>query len=424
MLRVNLDGVVNEAAATYLERAVEAAERGPCNVVLVVIDTPGGALEATRSIAKAFLGATVPVVSFVYPSGARAGSAGLFVSEAAHVAAMAPGTNIGAAHPVTITGQDPEQAGGKQLAQKIENDAAAFARAIGERRGRNVEWLEKAVTASAAITAQEAVDLRVIDLVASSVPDLLKKLDGRSVSVAGDEVRLETSGVSVVSFERTVRERVLSVLGHPNVAYALLMLGALGLMFEFYHPGLLVPAGVGLFSLLLAAIGLNMLPVHLGAIALLAVAVALFVAEMYLTSFGLLTAAGIVALLLGSSLLIDRTSPEFFAEPSVRVSWGLVVPLGLVMAGLAGMFAWQAARLRRVPPRTGSEGLIGERAEAATSIDNRQGWVRVHGERWRAQSSKVVAEGSTVRVVARRGLTLLVEPEPAADLPLRGAPER
>ncbi len=404
VLRAELAGVISAGAASYLGDAVAAAEREGCQALLVVLDTPGGQLDATREVARAFLGADVPVVVYVAPSGARAGSAGVFVTMAAHVAAMAPGTNIGAAHPITAGGEDPEEAGGEHLARKIENDTAAFARAIAQRRGRNAEWAEAAVRRSISATAAEAVEAGVVDLVASSEAELLSVLSGKTVQ----GVTIATRGAPIVSFEPTIQQKALSILGDPNVAYVLLIAGFLGLVFELYQPGLIVPGAVGLFCLLLAGIGLNALPVQIGGIVLVAIAVALFVAELYVASYGLLTLGGVAALVIGSALLIDTHDPEFFAEPSVRVSWALIVPLASVLGLAAGLLAWNAGRLRHRRPSTGREGLVGERGRAEGGVGPGGGHVRIHGERWNAVSRVPVGDGEPVEVVGVEDLRLRV----------------
>ena len=421
VVRASLDGVVNTGTADYLAGAVDDATRSQCTAVLVVLDTPGGSLDATRAIVRTFLSSPVPVVVYVAPGGARAGSAGAFITMAAHVAAMAPGANIGASHPVVGMGKDPEEAGGKHIAEKVENDAAAFARAIAEQRGRNVEWAEAAVRESVSATAGEAKDAGVIDLIAASEAELLAAIDGRVVTVAGDrEVRLRTAGAAVQPFDMTIRQRALAVLGDPNLAYLLLMMGFLGILIEFSNPGLVIPGVVGAFALLLAAIGLNALPVSIGAVVLLVAAVVMFVAEVYVVSHGMLTIGGIACLLLGSALLLDRSDPDFFADPSVGVSVWAVAPVSLVLAFAAVLLAWYAARSRKRVSSTGSEGLLGEDALAVTGVTRDAGWVRAHGERWQARSDTPIAPGARARILEVRGLTLRVRPVDQTDDPAGG----
>lgn len=410
MLTADLEGVVNAGTAGYLESAVEAAE-GRCDALLVRIDTPGGMLEETRRIVRAFLGAEVPIVTYVGPSGARAGSAGVFITMAGHVAAMAPGTNIGAAHPVTGQGKDPEEAGGEHMAKKVENDTAAFARSIAEQRGRNAEWAEKAVRESVSITASEALEQKVIDHVAESDRALLRALDGTTVTIGGEERALGLAEARLEPFDMTISQRALTILGHPTLAYILLMIGALGIMIEVYNPGLIIPGAIGGFALLLAAIGLNALPVNVGAIILVVLALALFVTEAFTPTFGLLTAGGLASLLVGAALLVDESDPDFFVEPSVRVSWGAVVPLALVIAGAAFALAWNAARYQRQRSPTGREGLEGERGKVVETVGPDGGAVQVHGERWNAHAAREIPPGTFVRVLAVDGLRLEVKEE-------------
>jgi membrane-bound serine protease (ClpP class) len=410
VLEAQLGGVVNAGMAEYAEAAVAEAERRRCQALLVVIDTPGGVLTDTRRIVRAFLGARLPVITYVAPSGAHAGSAGVFLTMAGHIAAMAPGTNMGAAHPVTGTGGDPEEAGGKHMADKVVEDTAAFARSIAEQRGRNAEWAEKAVRESASITAGQAVEMNVVDHMVDSRRALLGKVDGAEVTVEGSPVRLATADARIETLSMTLRQRALSVLGHPSLAYLMLMIGMLGIMVEIYNPGLIVPGAVGAFCLLLAAIGLNALPVNVGAVVLILIAMGLFIAEVFTAGFGLLTLGGLVSLVLGAMLLIDGTDPDFFAEPSVDVSWGVVLPMAVVMAGSAGLLAWNLRRVQRRRSPTGKEGLVGARGQAVDEVGPEGGHVSVQGERWQAVSDAPIARGTGVRVVSVDGLRIKVEP--------------
>lgn len=408
VVAAELHGVVNEGTGSYLIDALDEAERGRC-VLLVRLDTPGGTLEATRRIVGAFLGARAPIVVHVAPAAARAGSAGVFVAMSAHVLAMAPGSNIGAAHPVTIGGGDPEEQGGEQLARKIENDTAAMARAIAAQRGRNAEWAEAAVRESTSATASEAQRLDVIDLVVASERALLGGIDGREIEVAGGElVTLRTASAEVRAHPMTIRQRAQAFLGDPTLAYALLMIGMLALVLELYSPGFGVAGGIGVLALLLAAIGLDLLPVTAGGIALVAIALGLFVAEVYVTSYGLLALGGVACLLGGAALLIDRSDPGFFADPSVQVSWGVVIPLAVVLGAATVLLGLSIKRVRARREATGAEGIIGEHGVALTPIDARGGHAWVHGERWAAVSGAPLAAGSALRVVALEGLTLSV----------------
>jgi membrane-bound serine protease (ClpP class) len=418
VVSAELDGIVNRGTASYLGAAIQRAEEQGCSAVIVRIDTPGGVLDPTRDIVRMFLGAKVPVLALVAPSGARAGSAGMFITIAAHIAAMAPGSNIGAAHPVLGGGKDPDTAG-KELAKKVENDAAAMARAIAEQRGRNVEWAEAAVRESASITASEALEKKVIDLLASNRAELLEAVHGRTVRVANRDVTLATRGATVEVFKMTIQQRALRTLGHPNIAYFLMMIGMLGLMFEFYNPGMLIPAGIGLFCLLLAAIGLDILPVNVGGIVLIALAVGLFIAEVFVTSYGLLSAGGVASLLLGTALLLDRSDPDFWTDANVSISWGLVIPLTALLASASGLLAYRARTNERRPVSTGREGLIGALGRSLGPIGPDAGSVFVKGERWRAVSDTRIAPDERVRVIGVKGLLLTVEAAPEVNEPLK-----
>ena len=415
ILEVHLAGIVNAGSGAHLRDAIAAAERQRCDAVLMVVDTPGGMLDETRDIVSSMLTARVPILVHVAPAGARAGSAGAFIAMAAHVVAMAPGSTIGAAHPVVGMGSDPEQAGGKHMAAKVENDTAAFARSIAEQRGRNLQWAELAVRESASATAREALELGVIDHVVGTTSELLAAVDGTVVKLDGRELTLSLGQSALVPFEPTIQQRALEVLGDPNLAYALLMLGILGLVVEVQNPGLIFPGATGAFCLLLAAIGLNLLPVNLGAIALLAVAAGLLVLEMYVTSFGLLTAAALGCLLLGSSLLIDEADPRFFADADVRLGWGAVLPLALLLCGGSLALATTAARLRGKRAPAGAEGLLGELGETLEAVAPDAGAVRIHGERWNARAEVPIAAGTRVRVVGVDGLELRVTEASMAD---------
>jgi membrane-bound serine protease (ClpP class) len=411
VLRAELVGIVNPGTAAYLGSALEAAAEKGCGALLVRLDTPGGLLDATRGIVQRFLEAPVPVIVHVAPAGARAGSAGVFITLAAHVAAMAPGSNIGAAHPVTGTGGDPEDAGGEELARKIENDTAALARAIAERRQRNVAWAEDAVRKSVSATAREARDDHVIDLLVRDEGALLEQVHGRLVEVRGEEVAIRTEGAPVVEHPMTISQRARMILGDPSVTYALLSLGFLALLLELYNPGMLVPGALGVLCLLLGGIGLEVLPVNLGAVLLLAVAIGLLIAELYVTSFGLLALAGVGCLALGAALLIDRSDPGYLVDPSFGISWLTILPLAAVVGLAAVALGFQAAKEQRKRSSTGAEGLEGAEGVVADAIPaSGEGWVRIHGERWRARADAAVSPGTPIRVRRVVGLVLEVEP--------------
>lgn len=408
VVRAELDGVVTSGTADYLEEAI-AAGAGRCEAVLIVIDTPGGALEATRRIVQLVLSAPLPVITYVSPSGARAGSAGMFIVVAGHVAAMAPGSNIGAAHPVLGMGRDPDEAG-QEMARKIENDTAAFARAVAQQRGRNADWAERAVRESLSATATEAVDLGVVERVAASEAALIEALDGQVISLAGGEAKLSLRDAVVVDHAMSFTQRARSIVSNPTLVFILLMIGALGVVMEISSPGLIVPGALGALALILAAIGLDLMPINVGGVVLILVGIGLLIAEIFITSYGALGLGGFLLLVLGSVFLVDRADPDFFADPSFRLSWGAVVPLAAVVAASAATLGLRGRRVRHQRQVTGAESLIGASAVAASAIGPDRGAVRVAGERWRAISRRPIARGQRVSVVDLNGLELVVEP--------------
>jgi membrane-bound serine protease (ClpP class) len=409
VLRCEVTGTVDPGSAHYLAACVQEAESRDAQALLVRLDTPGGALESTREIVRAFLGARVPVVVWVGPSGARAGSAGVFVTLAANVAAMAPGTNIGAAHPVAgPSGDDPERAGGKEMARKVENDAVAFVEAIARQRGRNAEWAASAVRESASVAADDAVRLKVVDLVAESEAALLNAIHGRSVTTASGARTLQTAEVSVVYHPPGLQDRVVHWLANPALAYVLFLVGVLGLAAELANPGLIVPGLVGVVCLILALVALASLPVRAGAVALMVLGVAFLVAELFL-GHGALAIVGVILVGLGGVLLVDKFDLDWFVEPSFRIPLRLVVPTAVALGGLAAFGVYRAAQARQMSQRGGDVGMVGELGRALSEVGPAGGEVFVHGEIWRARSRSTFPQGAKVVVRAVDGLVLEVE---------------
>lgn len=414
------DGIIHPIAAEFFDDLVSRAESTGAVAAVLVLRTPGGLLDSTRTIVTRMLAARMPVVVFVSPSGARAASAGFLITLAADVAVMSPGTHIGAATPVSAGGTGGEQQpGGETMAQKATADAAAYARTLADARKRNAELAAKAVTEAAAFTEREALDASppLIDFIASDLDDLLRQLDGREVRrFDGAMVTLETTGATIDRLETTWRQTVLGAIAHPQVAYLLLTLGMLGLVVEFWNPGAVVPGVVGGLCLLLAFFAFQVVPINLSGLLLLAFGIALLGAELLVPSFGVLGVGGIIALLVGS-LMITRE------VPGVTVSWGVIVPVvvaaALIMLGL-GRLALKAHRVRTA---TGAEGLIGERGRALSPVGPVEpGQVSVHGEIWRAISRVPLPAGAGLRVTGMDGLTLHVEAlERTSDTP-GGAP--
>jgi len=378
--------------------SIRRAEEAKDVAVIFQLDTPGGLVDSTREIVKALLNANVPTVVYVAPSGARAASAGTFITMAGHIAAMAPGTNIGAAHPVSGEGKDIEG----DMRQKAENDLAAFARSIAEKRRRNAEWAEKAVRESVAVTEVEAREQRVIDMIAADIPDLVKQLDGRQVTLVQGTVTLHTEGATVRMQQMTWRQRLLAALSHPQIALMLLSLGSIGLLVELYNPGLIFPGVVGALALLLAFYSLQTLPVNYTGLLLIGLGMVMFILEIKVTSFGMLILGGIVAMSLGALMLID--SPEEY----LRIPVSTIV---LVVGTTAGLFLFVVgAAVRSVgrKPVSGREGMLGAIGMVRGRIEP-TGTVFVHGTLWSARSASPIEVGEIVRVIGIEGMRLTVE---------------
>jgi membrane-bound serine protease (ClpP class) len=409
VLGCRLEGTVDPGSAEYLvECAREAHARG-AQALLVELDTPGGSLESTRQIVGAFLQSEVPILVWVGPDGARAGSAGVFITLASNLAGMAQGTNIGAAHPVVGPGgQDPEQAGGSEMARKVENDTVAFARAIAEQRGRNADWAESAVRESASVTAARAVELKIVELIAPSRTAFLEQASGRTVKVGERTVTLNTAGATIEELTPSLRQRVVHWLANPTLAYLLFLAGILGIFMELSNPGLIVPGLVGLISLVLALIAMSALPIQAGAIALLVVGVGLIIAEFFAGN-GLLAATGVLLVGLAGVLLVDRFDPEWFVEPSFRVPLAFLIPSTAVLGGLAAYVVLRAAEGRKRPQLGGDVGMVGEAGLALTEIGPEGGQAFVHGEVWSARSDHPIAPQKPVRVRRIDGLILRVD---------------
>ena len=413
VLSLTVKDVITGGTAEYLAAGIERARAEGFAAVIVTLDTPGGALDATREIVQGLLASPVPVLVWVGPGGARAGSAGVFLTLAADVAAMHPTSNIGAAHPVTGDGRDVEESGGKDMARKVENDTAAFARTVAEARGRNATWAEAAVRESVSITAAEAVKQDVVDLTADTLEEAIRKADGRTVRAAGGAARkLALGGAVVVPHAQTIRQRVLSFLANPNVVALLMLLGTLGIAIEFYHPGLIFPGAVGVFSLFLAFLGMRVVPVNVGAALLIVIGVALLVAEAYLPTHGLAGVGGAACILLGTLFFVDEASPDYHFDPgALTISPWIVWPTPLAMAAVLLFLGWKVAEVRRRPLALGAPALVGAPAEALSEIGPLAGEVFLHGEYWQARSVAPIPAGARVRVTAVDGLVVTVVAE-------------
>ena len=405
VLSAEIDGIIHPVAAQYVQRTIERGEREGATLIVFTLRTPGGLVDSTRDINNAIIKSRVPVVVFVGPSGNRAASAGFLITIAADVAAMAPGTHIGAAHPVAGGGEKIDET----LAKKMTSDVAGYARTLATQRHRNVELVEKAVTESRSFTEQEAIGAKpaLVDLIANDVPDLLRQLDGRTVTRFDGHVEtLRTQHARVEDVPMTWSQRALSTLAHPQIAYLLLTLGMLGLTVEFWSPGAIFPGVAGGICLLLAFFAFQVLPVSYAGIALIFFGIVLLILEIKVTSFGALAVGGIVSLLLGSMMLIDSPAPEL--QLGLRFILPVVGSLSALILVLVGLGV-QAQRSR---PSTGIEGMIGKAGRALTSIEpGGVGRVQAHGELWTATANEPVAAGQTVTVTAITGLLLTVRPE-------------
>jgi membrane-bound serine protease (ClpP class) len=402
------DGIIHPIAAEFLDETIAGADTSGAAVIVFVLRTPGGLLESTRTMVSRMIAARAPVVVFVAPSGARAASAGFIIALAADVAAMAPGTHLGAAHPVSGSGEQVNET----ITKKATEDAAAYARTLAEARGRNVALAGEAVTASRAFTDREALSASppLVDIVARDVDDLLRQLDGRTIArFDGRTVTLETSGIAIERTEMTRRQQFLSAIAHPQIAYLLLTLGMLGLTVELWNPGAILPGVAGALCLLLAFFAFQILPVNTIGLLLIVFGLALLILELKVPSFGVLGVGGTASLLIGSVMITREV-------PGVRVGLGIIVPAVLALAGIVLVLGRLALAAHRTPAVTGAEGLIGARGRALTALGPGEDvHITVHGEIWRATSSVPLTPGHAVRVTALAGLTLAVEPvDPAA----------
>jgi len=409
VLKVVVNDTIQPVTEEYIARALDEARRKNDQAVLIEINTPGGLVDSTRKIIEKITASSVPVVIYVTPGGSRAASAGFFILESADIAAMAPGTNTGAAHPVVLGGGKMDDV----MKEKMENDAAALMRSVAGKRGRNVEVAESAVRASKSFTEQEALSQHLIDYVASSQDDLFRQMDGKSFKrFNGQSESLKLNGKSIATFEMTLKERILAYLMDPNVAFILLAVGALALYTEFNHPGAVVPGTVGVVFILLAVFALNLLPTRFAALVLIVAAFALFALEAKFATHGVLTTGGITLLTLGGLLLVDSPIPEMRVH--LLTALAVSIPLGVITAFLMTI-AFKARRNKIV---TGEQGLLGETGVAHTALSP-TGKVFVHGELWDAVSTAPVSAGQLVTVRHVDGLTLQVEPLPAVQSPPR-----
>ena len=399
VLRLNINDTIHPISDEFIGRAIDRAQREHDDAVIIELTTPGGLLDSTRSIVEKIMTSRVPVIVYVAPAGSRAASAGFFILESADVAAMAPGTNTGAAHPVLL-GEKMDEI----MKTKMENDAAAFMRTIANKRGRNVAVAESAVRESKSFTEQEALQQKLIDVIAPNEQSLLRAIDGRTFKrYDGSNVTLHVANAQINTIEMTVRQRLMSALMDPNIAFLLLVLGGLAIFAEFNHPGAVVPGVVGVIAIVLALFALNFLPTRFAALALLLVAFALFALEAKFASHGVLAIGGIVSMIIGALFLVDGPIPQM--RVNIVTATAASIPIGLIAVFLTTL----VLRARRGKVATGSEGMIGQIGIARTPV-GADGKVFVHGELWNAVASNAIAEGARVRVAGINGLHLVVEP--------------
>jgi len=388
IVRLSIDSAINPIVAKFISEQISAANDRQDRALLIEMSTPGGLDTAMRQIIQAELSSAIPIIVYVAPAGARAASAGALITLAADFAAMAPGTNIGAAHPVSIGAGSPD----KTMEKKLVNDAAAYARSLAQQRGRNLDWAEKSVRESISSSAQEALAEQVIDLIAEDTAQLLQQLDGRSYLRQGQKKTLNTKDAPLLNIEMNWRLQILSALSNPTFAYMLMMLGMLGIFFEISQPGVILPGVIGTISILLAFFAFSTLPINYVGLLLILLAVVMFILEVKVVSFGMLTVGGIIAMAFGSLMLIDSS------QPYLQISKAVVAASVIVSAGFIVFASWMVVRTQRRPVVFGQEGMVGERGTAESDIHT-EGEVFVHGEHWLARSEIEIKTGTEVEVI-------------------------
>jgi len=397
---VSVDGVISPVISEYIISAIDSAEKSQSVCLIIKMDTPGGLDKSMREIIKRMLSSRVPVVVYVAPEGARAASAGTYITLASHIAVMAPSTSIGAATPVSLGMGGTED---PAMMRKVTNDAVSYIEGIAKMRNRDVKWAREAVISGASITAEKALDRGVIDLIAVDDIDLIAKLDGREVNMDGEIVTLHTIGVPIKDIKMNFRTKFLSILSDPNIAYILLILGFYGLFFEFSNPGSILPGIAGVILLVMAFYSLHTLPVNYAGILLILFGIILFIAEVKVVSHGALTLGGIISMVLGSILLIRSPAPY------LKLSWYVISPTVIITALFFTFIVTMGIRAQFKRPATGQEALIGAIGEARTDITKEGGKVFIHGEIWSAVSDRTIKKGMKVKIVKKKGMLLSVE---------------
>ncbi|MCX7944346.1 MAG: nodulation protein NfeD [Deltaproteobacteria bacterium] len=409
ILVVEINSSINPATVDYLNDAIREATLKKYEAIVILLDTPGGLVSSTREIVKSIMSSDVPVIVYVYPDGARAGSAGVFITMAAHIAAMAPGTNIGAAHPVEAGGQDVDKRGGRDLKRKIENDTIAFIESIAEKRNRNKDWAIRAVRDSVSVTASKALEEKVIDVVAKDINELLMRINGMEVETASGKKILNTGNASRTVFQMNIRQKITNLFADPNISYILMMIGIVGIMMELYHPGVIFPGVIGGISLILAFMSFQVIPINYGALLLILLGVILIIAELYVTSYGILSIGAAISIMIGSLLLVNKLDPRFLFEPGYGVDRSMIYLTTLVIVGFFALVGFLVVKSRVKKPVIGPEGLIGKTAEVTDKITPQHGGrVYVGGEYWFADSDEEIEKGASVEIIKVENLRLKV----------------
>ncbi len=393
-----LSGVISPASSAYILRVITSAEENKAMCLILKIDTPGGLDESMREITKRILNARIPVVVYVAPKGARAASAGVFILYASHIAAMAPGTNVGAAHPVGMGGEKIDTV----MAQKVTNDAVAYLKSLAKARKRNESWAEKSIRESASIDDETALKIGVCEIIAEDEEELLTKLDNWELKMDGESKRLETKSAPIKRIPMTLREKLLLIITNPNVAYILLLLGIYGLFFELQNPGMIFPGVVGGICLILGFYALHLLPVNYAGLALILLSAIFFILEIYIASHGLLTIGGVISLVIGSLILFESD------VPFLKVSWEVIMLVVVVVVAFVVFILTLGIKAQFKRVLSGREGMIGETGVARTDIDTSGGTVFVHGEYWNAVSDTPIKKGSKIKVLQVQGVVLKV----------------
>jgi len=400
---IKIDGSINPSSAEFIRKSIEEAKNKNAECLVIQLNTPGGLLKSTRYIVSDILTAPIPVIVYVSPGGSQSASAGVFITLASHIAVMAPGTNIGASHPVSGDGSKMDST----MSEKVTNDAAAFIRSISEKRKRNVKWSEDAVRNSVSITETEALRDSVIDLIAVDMNELLAKVDGREVETSTGKKILNTKNFTIVNYEENWFQKFLGIISDPNIAYILMMIGMSGIMLELYNPGAILPGVVGAICIILGLYGLHTLPINYAGAGLILLAIILFIAEIKVTSYGMLTVAGVIALFIGSMMLIDTGNSPL--EAAVDISMGVIITTVVIIGGLFTFLGWLVMRTYRRKAMTGESGMIGEIGEVFVDIINGKGTVKVLGEIWKAEAAGNISRGDKVKVLEVKDLTIVVQ---------------